>query len=94
MVRYDPTQVEHQKYVKDKPDLPKQKRPTKQKVAQTKVIAEPIVDTDKYYEVGEKLRDVFSTQNQFSLTSLFHTSNKSELIEHFVIKNIYCICIK
>jgi len=79
MVRYDPTQEEHKKYVKDKPELPKQKRPKKQKVEQNKVVAEAIVDTDKYYKVGDKLKDVFSTQNQFSFTSLFQSSDKSEL---------------
>lgn len=84
MVRYDPTKAEHQKYVKDKPELPKQKRPTKQKIAQTKVIDEPVVNTDKYYKIGENLRDVFSTQNQFSLTSLFHISDKSKMIEHLL----------
>lgn len=80
MVRYDPTQDEHKKYVKDKHELPKQKRPKKQKIEQTKITAEPIVDTDKYYKIGDKLKDVFSTSNDFSFTSLFHTSDKSELI--------------
>jgi len=79
MVRYDPTQEEHKKYVKDKPELPKQKRPKKQKVEQKKVVAEAVVDTDKYYKVGDKLKDVFSSQNQFSFTSLFPTSDKSKL---------------
>jgi len=78
MVRYDPTQEEHKKYVKDKPELPKQKRPKKYKVEQNKVVAEAVVDTDKYYKVGDKLKDVFSSQNQFSFTSLFLTSDKSE----------------
>lgn len=80
MVRYDPTQEEHQKYVKDKPDLPKQKRTkkTKQKVDHTKVVAEPVVDTDTYYKVGDKLKDVFNTQNNFSLTSLFPIFDKGE----------------
>lgn len=93
MVRYDPSQKDHQKYIKDKPELPKQKKPKKQKVTQTKVIAEPIVDTDKYYKVGDKLKDLFSTQNQFSLTNLFHTSDKSKLIQHFV-NNFFYICVK
>lgn len=79
MVRYDPTQEEHKKYVKDKPDLPKQKKPRKQKVDQSKCIAEPVIDTDKYYKVGNKLKDIFTSQNQFSLNSLFHTSDKSKL---------------
>lgn len=82
MVRYDPTQEDHQKYVKDKPELPKQKRPKKQKqkLEQTKVVAEPVVDTDKYYKVGDKLKDVFSSQSQFSLTSLFPSYDYSKLI--------------
>jgi len=88
MVRYDPTQEEHKKYVKDKPELPKQKRPKKQKIEQKKVAAEAVVDTDKYYKVGDKLKDVFSSQNQFSFTSLFPTSDKSELNTTFD-KNIY-----
>lgn len=94
MVRYDPTQEEHKKYLKDKPDLPKQKRPKKPKVEHQKVIVEPVIDTDKYYKVGDKLKDVFSTQNQFSLTSLFNTSDKCKLfitIEYFMFlkNNIY-----
>lgn len=78
MVRYDPTQEEHKKYVKDKPELPKQKRPKKQKIDHNKTVAEPVVDKDKYYKVGDKLKDVFSTQNQFSFTSIFPTSDNSE----------------
>lgn len=84
MVRYDPTQEEHQKYIKDKPDLPiqkKQKKP-RQKIEQSKVVAEPIVDTEKYYKVGNKLKDIFSSQNQFSLTSLFPTPDYGKLIEN------------
>ncbi|XP_027836617.1 probable RNA-binding protein CG14230 [Aphis gossypii] len=81
MVRYDPTQEEHKKYVKDKPELPKQKRPKKQKVEQNKVVAEAIVDTDKYYKVGDKLKDVFNSQNQFSFTSLFQTSDKIDDVD-------------
>lgn len=82
MVRYDPTQEEHQKYIKDKPDLPKQKRPTKQKqkVDHKKVVVEPVVDTNKYYKVDNQLKDVFSSQNQFSLTSLFPKYDKGELL--------------
>lgn len=84
MVRYDPTQEEHKKYVKDKPELPKQKRirKPKQRVEQTKVVDEPVVDTDKYYKVGDKLKDVFSSQNQFSFNSLFPTSDESECIKY------------
>jgi len=88
MVRYDPTQEEHKKYVKDKPELPKQKRPKKQKVEQNKVLAEPVVDTEKYYKVGNKLKDLFSSENQFSFTSIFPTSDTSELNTKFHI-NIY-----
>lgn len=91
MVRYDPTQEEHKKFIKDKPDLPKQKRPKKQKLEQTKVIVEPVVDTDKYYKVGDKLKDIFSTPNQFSLTSLFNT-DKCKLIKYYyykIILNVY-----
>lgn len=83
MVRYDPTQDEHKKYVKDKHELPKQKRPKKQKVEQTKIAVEPVVDSNKFYKVGDKLKDVFSTSNEFSFTNLFHTSDKSELIVLF-----------
>jgi len=90
MVRYDPTQEEHQKYVKEKPELPKQKRPKKQKVSQTKVTVEPVVDTNKYYKVGDNLKDVFSTQNQFSFTNLFHTTDKSEYL-NIANKCTYCI---
>lgn len=83
MVRYDPTQEEHQKYIKDKPDLPKQKRPKKQKQKEhTKVVAEPVVNTDTYYKVGDQLKDVFSSENQFSFTSLFHTAENSKLIKY------------
>lgn len=78
MVRYDPTQDEHKKYVKDKPELPKQKRPKKQRNEQAKFTVEPVVDKDTYYKVGDKLKDVFSSQNQFSLTSLFGTSDISK----------------
>ncbi|KAL5233353.1 hypothetical protein ACI65C_000763 [Semiaphis heraclei] len=81
MVRYDPTQEEHKKYVKDKPELPKQKRPKKQNVEQNKVIAEAVVDTNKYYKVGDKLKDVFSSQNQFSFTNLFLTSDKIDDVD-------------
>ncbi|KAF0766952.1 putative RNA-binding protein [Aphis craccivora] len=81
MVRYDPTQEEHKKYVKDKPELPKQKRPKKQKVEQNKVVAEAVVDTDKYYKVGDKLKDVFNSENQFSFTSLFQTSDKIDDVD-------------
>lgn len=91
MVRYDPTQEEHKKYIKDKPELPKQKRQKKQKLGQPKIIAEPVVDTDKYYKVGDKLKDVFNNPNEFSLTSLFPTPNKSELILN--ISNIYYLYI-
>ncbi|XP_025417228.1 nucleolar protein 8-like [Sipha flava] len=78
MVRYDPTQEDHKKYIKDKPDLPKQKRQKKEKEKkkQTIVVAEPVVDTDTYYKVDDKLKDVFSSENQFSFTSLFHNSEK------------------
>jgi len=93
MVRYDPTQGEHKKYLKDKPELPKQKRQKKQKDTQIKIVAQPVVDTNKYYKVGDKLKDVFSTQNQFSLTSLFHTSNESKLIQQFIIESIYHIYV-
>ncbi|XP_025195008.1 probable RNA-binding protein CG14230 [Melanaphis sacchari] len=86
MVRYDPTQEEHKKYIKDKPDLPKQKRPKKQKVEQNKVVAEAVVDTTKYYKVGDKLKDVFNSQNQFSFSSLFSTSDKND---YDVDKNEY-----
>jgi len=89
MVRYDPTQEEHKKYVKDKPELPKQKRPKKQKVEQNKVVAEAVVDTDKYYKVGDKLKDVFNSQNQFSFTSLFQTSDKSKLNKKKICSFIY-----
>lgn len=84
MVRYDPTQEDHKKYIKDKPDLPKQKRikKQKQKKEQTKVVAEPVVDTDTYYKVGDKLKDVFSSQNQFSFSSLFPTSDESKLMKN------------
>lgn len=78
MVRYDPTQEEHKKYVKDKPELPKQKRPKKQKLEHSKVTAEPVVDTDTYYKVGDKLKDVFNSNSQFSLTSLFNHSDNSK----------------
>lgn len=83
MVRYDPTQEEHQKYIKDKPDLPIQKRQKKQKQKKgpTKVVVEPVVDTDTYYKVGDQLKDVFSSENQFSFTSLFHTSDESKLVK-------------
>lgn len=84
MVRYDPTQEEHQKYIKDKPELPKQKRPTKQKQKQKieskKIVVEPVVDTNKYYKVDNQLKDVFSSENQFSLTSLFPKSYEGELL--------------
>lgn len=86
MVRYDPTQEEHKKYVKDKPELPKQKRPKKQKVEQNKVLAEPVVDTEKYYKVGNKLKDLFSSENQFSFTSIFPTS---DTIDNDADKNEY-----
>ncbi|VVC31008.1 Hypothetical protein CINCED_3A014458 [Cinara cedri] len=79
MVRYDPTQEEHKKYEQDKHELPKQKRVSKkqkQKVQQQQS-KEPVIDTDKYYKVEDKLKDVFSSQSQFSLTNLFHTSDKS-----------------
>lgn len=93
MVRYDPTQEDHKKYVKDKPDLPKQKRQKKQKVEQSKIVAEPVVDTDKYYKVGNKLKDVFSSENQFSFKSLFPASDNCKLIlniqeEYFSFKNL------
>lgn len=88
MVRYDPTQEEHKKYIKDKTELPKQKRPKKQKVEQNKNVAEAVVDTDKYYKVGDKLKDVFSSQNEFSFTSLFPISDKSEL-NKIIHNNIY-----
>jgi hypothetical protein len=84
MVRYDPTQEDHKKYIKDKPDLPKQKRQKKEKEKkkQTIVVAEPVVDTDTYYKVDDKLKDVFSSENQFSFTSLFHNSEKSKLMKN------------
>lgn len=89
-MRYDPTQEDHQKYVKDKPELPIQKRQKKQKqkVEQSKIVTEPVVDTDKYYKVGNKLKDVFSTENQFSFNSLFPASDKCKLIE-VSMKNIF-----
>ncbi|XP_050524539.1 nucleolar protein 8-like [Daktulosphaira vitifoliae] len=81
MVRYDPTQEEHKIYIKDKPDLPKQKRSKKQKpkVEEQKIVSEPIIDTQKYFKVENKLKDVFSNENQFRLTSLFPTPHKSEI---------------
>lgn len=85
MVRYDPTQEDHQKYEQDKHELPKQKKAPKYKTQKKEQAKEPVVDTDKYYKVGEKLKDAFSTQSQFSFTNLFHTSDKSELTN-----NYYC----
>lgn len=84
MVRYDPTQEEHKKYIKDKPELPIQKRPKKQKLEKPKVTVEPIVNTDKYYKVDDNLKNIFSSQNEFSLTSLFHTSDESKFVRLFL----------
>ncbi|XP_050424224.1 nucleolar protein 8-like [Adelges cooleyi] len=80
MVRYDPTQEDHKKYIKDKPELPKQKRQKKQnpKSVMSKVATEPVVDTKKYFKINEKLKDVFSSESQFSLTSLFPASKKHD----------------
>lgn len=79
MVRYDPTQEEHKKYEQDKQELPKQKKVPKKQKQNVEQAKKPIVDTVKYYKIGDKLKDVFSTQSKFSLTDLFHTSDKSEL---------------
>lgn len=74
MLRFDPTQPEHEKF--EIKEVATEKKKKRRKDAQNtdleKIENLPEVSDEKFYKVNEGLKEVFQEKQQFSLLNIFN----------------------
>ncbi|GJQ76196.1 hypothetical protein Trydic_g1939 [Trypoxylus dichotomus] len=81
MVRFDPANPEHSKYVLKQEDQVKEKPKKKKELVSTTTIKEderPVVSKKTFYEVEDNLKQALEQDKPFSLLSLFGANKQSD----------------